>query len=547
MSNIDDAVHSRNAIADIIDTAEEVAAVEAVIDLKAAGLSQRDALLMLSDEVSTWRSPDGQAFVSVLVDNHTEYHPVQSRPFRNLMRHRLACRFTQGGRPAAVNENVMRDALGYIEARTLLAPKYPAEIRSIEHEGAIYLDRGTEDWSVICVTPREWSIIPQSPVPILRGKRTAPFPTPPTDGDFEPLRRLLDHLEDDTFCLFVAWCLGALLPNGPYPILVLCGEQGSGKSTLARLAQRIADPIHGDLLQPPRNDRDLIAAAKANRVLAIDNVSSISAELADSFCRLATGSEIGGRALYSDHDTASFAACRPLVINSIPDLAARADLADRSIVLRLANLPARMTEKEWRRAVEAALPATFGALLNALSYGLRAIDGTPTPDIRMADFARFIVAAEPALPWKLGSFVESYERSRLEVNTALADGDSVSSAIREFMGAGTLWSGLVSELQAELTAMVSKRQRQPPDWPANPRWFGDRIRRAAPILRTLDIDCRDRRTARGTEVTLARIAPPATSAAPNASDQEKINDGANCANVAKEPMPLWDFSGWDLS
>ena len=157
----------------------------------------------------------------------------------------------------------------------------------------------------------------------------------------------------------MAWCLGALLPNGPYPILVFGGEQGSGKSTLARLAQRITDPIHGDLLQPPQNDRDLIAAAKSNRVLAFDNLSGIDADLADSLCRLATGSEIGGRALYTDHDTASFAACRPVVINGIPDLAARADLADRSIVLHLSNLPERMTEADWRARVDAVLPATF--------------------------------------------------------------------------------------------------------------------------------------------------------------------------------------------
>ena len=132
------------------------------------------------------------------------------------------------------------------------------------------------------------------------------------------MRRLLEHLDEDTYILFVAWCLGAHLPNGPYPILVLGGEQGVRQSTVARLAQRITDPVHGDLLQPPGTDRDLIAAAKANRVMSFDNLSGISAELADSLCRLATGSELGGRALYTDHDMASFSACRPIVINGIP-------------------------------------------------------------------------------------------------------------------------------------------------------------------------------------------------------------------------------------
>src|SRR4029079_3245222 len=140
------------------------------------------------------------------------------------------------------------------------------------------------------------------------------------------------------------------------------------------------------LLQPPGDDRDLIAAAWSNRVLSFDNLSSVRAELADSLCRLATGSEIGGRALYSDHDTASFAACRPIVLNGIPDLAARGDLADRAIVLRLAGPPARITEKDGRTALYAVLPATFAALLDALSLGLRQLDQTPTPNLRMADF-----------------------------------------------------------------------------------------------------------------------------------------------------------------
>ena len=66
-------------------------------------------------------------------------------------------------------------------------------------------------------------------------------------------------------------------------------------------------------------------------MLAFDNFSGIKADLADSLCRLATGSEIGGRALYSNHETASFSARRPMILNGIPDLAARGDLADRAL------------------------------------------------------------------------------------------------------------------------------------------------------------------------------------------------------------------------
>ena len=162
----------------------------------------------------------------------------------------------------------------------------------------------------------------------------------------------------------------------------------------------------------------------------------------------------------------------------------------------------------------------------------------------MADFARFIVAAEHALPWKPGGFIESYQRSRLQVNTALADGDSVASVIRDFMDTRTTWTGLVSELYDELAPLVINRLRQPRDWPANPRWFGDRLRRAAPILRSLGIECQDRRTTTGTVVKLARVAPSATPATSSLSDARHNGDGANGATVAVEPAPISRLDGW---
>jgi hypothetical protein len=142
----------------------------------------------------------------------------------------------------------------------------------------------------------------------------------------------------------------------------------------------------------------LIAAARHGRVLAFDNVSSIKADLADSICRLATGAEIGGRALFTDHDIASFKACRPIVVNGIPDLGARGDLADRSIIIKLAPLAERVTERDFWRKVEAVLPSITAGLLDVMVAAARHLDQVPTPSVRMADFARLIRAAEPVLP-----------------------------------------------------------------------------------------------------------------------------------------------------
>src|SRR5687767_83723 len=95
------------AVAASIDAAEE-----APVELKDAGLSQREALLSICDEAIVWRSPEGDAYASVPVHGYVEHHALGSRAFRHWLLHRLATRFTQNGRPASVNDNAVRDARG---------------------------------------------------------------------------------------------------------------------------------------------------------------------------------------------------------------------------------------------------------------------------------------------------------------------------------------------------------------------------------------------------------------------------------------------------
>jgi hypothetical protein len=526
---------SEQAIANLIEKAEAVDPDEP-IDLKAAGLSQRDALLEVCDRAEVWRSADGETFATVEVGRHLEHHPIQARGFRDWMLGALATRYSNKGRPASATESAVRDARMALEARAHHGgARRNASLRVGENGDRVYIDLGTADWRALEIDPSGWRLTDGIPVPLIRTRRTASFPEPiPGDG-WVALRKLLGHLSDDDYILFVSWCLGALLPAGPYPILILGGEQGSGKSTLARLAQRLTDPIVGDLLQPPGNDRDLIAAARNNRVLAFDNFSGIRADLADSLCRLATGSEIGGRALYSDHETATFSASRPLILNGIPDLAARGDLADRAIVLRLRAPEQRITERDWASDVERLLPAVFACLLDGVSLGLRRLAETPTPDVRMADFARCVVAAEPAMPWAAGDFVSAYRRNRGQAVVALADGDLVATAVRKLIETRDSWTGLVSDLYETLSATMLPEARRSGDWPGNPRWFSDRLQRAAPTLRALGVDVVERRTGHGVTVNIRKIAALATLATLDGARSDAGSD-ASVASDAKSDL-----------
>ena len=76
-----------------------------------------------------------------------------------------------------------------------------------------------------------WSTSPRSASRRAAGMQ--PLPTPARGGSVETLRNFLNVQGDGDFTLVVAWALAVLRDRGPYPVLVLSGEQGSAKSTFS--------------------------------------------------------------------------------------------------------------------------------------------------------------------------------------------------------------------------------------------------------------------------------------------------------------------------
>jgi hypothetical protein len=65
------------------------------------------------------------------------------------------------------------------------------------------------------------------------------------------------------------------------------------------MLRRLVDPNYADLRSPPWDERALVVAASNGRVVALDNVSTLDADLADALCRVATGGGFSERALYT--------------------------------------------------------------------------------------------------------------------------------------------------------------------------------------------------------------------------------------------------------
>jgi hypothetical protein len=294
-----------------------------------------------------------------------------------------------------------------IEAKARFdAPDRAVHVRVGGLDGRLYLDLGDERWRAVEIDADGWRIIDNPPVRFRRAAGMQPLPTPLRGGSVAALRSYLNVRSNGDFVLAVAWALACLRNRGPYPVIVLSGEQGSAKSTFSAILRALLDPNTAPLRALPREDRDLFIAASNGHVLVFDNVSGLPAWLSDTLCRLATGGGFAARQLFTDQDEVLFDAARPVILNGIEDIVARPDLADRAVFLTLEPIPeeSRRPEAELWAAFEAERPRILGALLDAVVVGLRMLPETRLPKLpRMADFALWATACGTLL-WPAGTF-----------------------------------------------------------------------------------------------------------------------------------------------
>src|SRR5262249_8188354 len=159
----------------------------------------------------------------------------------------------------------------------------------------------------------------------------------------------------------------------PYPILILEGEAGSAKSTPPPLLRALVGPSTSPLRAISRDERDLMISPPKTWLLNFHNLSPPSSAFSGAPCRPATGRGPSTRELYTDSDEVIFDAKRPVILNGIENLASRADLADRSLVVTLNAIAEerRRRESELWASFGKDLPFILGSLLDAVSTAMR--------------------------------------------------------------------------------------------------------------------------------------------------------------------------------
>jgi hypothetical protein len=191
-------------------------------------------------------------------------------------------------------------------------------------------------------------------------------------------------------------------------------------------------------------------------------------------------------------------------------------------------------------------PAVLGDLLDGVALGLRRREAVELARLpRMADFAAWVVACEPALPFADGAFLRAYEAVREDMIEMGIEADLVATALLYMVREVGSWTGTATKLLAELD-----RRRDgatpPRGWPETPQAMGGRLTRAAPLLRSSGIDVSRDRVAGSNRTRIIELAQVGE----KPSDMSGSSRSSDCANDRPAETPRgtgdWDMSDmWD--
>jgi hypothetical protein len=224
---------------------------------------------MVSPDLEPFRTSQGEPFVTIRFETHSEHHRVGSTAFREYATRKYFQATKTAPQPTAVSQAVSQfSAVARFDGST-----EPIFIRVGKAGDRNYLDLADDRWAAIEISRNGWGVVQKPSIKFRRERAMLPLPKPIRGGDLNDLREFLNLQTDEDWVLFVTHLVNAVSPDGPYAILGISGEAGSGKTTMARVHRKLVDPNQSPARSMPKDERELMVMANNGWVLCFDNLS----------------------------------------------------------------------------------------------------------------------------------------------------------------------------------------------------------------------------------------------------------------------------------
>lgn len=414
-----------------------------------------------------------------------EVRALASRSFRNWL---TAAFYEQTEK--AVRDQSLREARMTLEGLAMQEHR-TVNVRVGGSAGDYWLDLGRPGSSLaVHLRAGRWSI-KESDLMFCRSDSAQELPEPVRGGDINLLWQIA-NVPQEARLLVIAWLVDCLRTDTPYPVLELLGEQGSGKSGTQTAIRRLIDPNGADLRGVPKSAEDLFVTGGVNHIISIENVSYLPAPLQDAMCVVATGGGFAKRKLYSDSDETVVSLKRPIVSNGIAAAITQQDLVSRTITVELPVLKDAQAKDKLEAEFEANRASIIGGLLdiaaNALAY-LPEMSLPASERPRLVEFAYLGMAVAKAMGERPEVFTHQLNAARQDGLERTLDASPVATAIRDW---AEIHPGEVRDMSAKqwLSLLNDYKPLGCDSWPRSAKGLGDAMRRAAPALRQLSIECK---------------------------------------------------------
>lgn len=263
----------------------------------------------------------------------------------------------------------------------------------------------------------------------------------------------------DDVMLFSIYLVSCFLgPAINHPVLSISGSRGSGKSSAVKRFVDLVDPKTLGLGNVPKRLEDISLRVSNNYVSAFDNLSYLTKDVSDLFCRIVTQGTDSRRTLYENDAETTFELQGVVVVDGIDVIISANDLIDRTIFFQMTRLTSETikTERELQEEFERDKPIILGMIFFILQMALQ--DDTPidrSEMTRMADFYEYAIKIGRVLGIEDAYTSQLINQNRKSINAHSLEENVLAQSLLVYMEYHEVKTHTMSELYDILQKVAS--------------------------------------------------------------------------------------------